>query len=102
MFWKRSKKTAIHVMEPQAHVLSPSVVGSPLRRGMWVVFGGNTGILVRAKELGIGEVHLVNAAGETVEVVDAPLDSLRQARWDEIPEPRRPEREMAAAMGYRT
>ena len=70
-----------------------------LRKGMWVIFERRIGILV-AFDQAAGEVHLVNAAGETVEVVPARLGELEQAGYADIPKPRRPPKAFAAHLGY--
>lgn len=67
---------------------------------MWVVVDKKIGIL---NKLGTPcEVHLVDpATGETTLVIAAVVDSLRQARWSEIPLCRRNISEEAGrALGY--
>lgn len=70
-----------------------------IRKGMWVVHEGEVGI-VSAVDSVAAEVHYVNEAGATIgrQVVGAA--SLRQARLEEIPEPRRPEPARGALLGY--
>lgn len=71
----------------------------PARKGMWVKFGEQLGILV-SFDSGGTEVHLVNAAGETVQVVQPQMAELRQATYAEIPKARRPSKVLAAKLGY--
>lgn len=85
-----------------------------IRKGMWCVDGeGRVGI-INALAVGVAETesgervpelraefHLVNAKGETVQTVVVPAAGLVQARYREIPEPRRKlAKERFAALGY--
>lgn len=78
-----------------------------LRRGMWVTCRGAVGILHEVAPQSslvadvMGEVHLVDSLGLTIEKIIVPLNSLNQAAWDQIPEPRRPTREAGLMRGYR-
>jgi hypothetical protein len=73
-----------------------------IRKGMWVVDqDGAIGIAHQISAEGQVEFHKVDAAGCTQLVVLVPIDSLVQARYREIPEPRRTlTREQFAARGY--
>lgn len=73
-----------------------------IRKGMWVVDGdGRVGIANAIGADGMAELHLVDDAGMTTLVLQVPIDSLVQARYREIPEPRRTvSRERFAELGY--
>lgn len=70
------------------------------KRGMWVVLETQTGILTNLEPGDVATVMLVNEDGLNVVEVHVPAAALRQAHFDEIPAPRRPSEELAAAMGY--
>lgn len=92
-----------------------------IRRGMWVVTDNKVGIVAQefviykrlidpaepalgSEELRVNDeavVHLVDGKGETIGQV-GPLKhgELRQAKLSEIPEPRRPDAQVAARLGY--
>ena len=71
----------------------------PLRKGQWVKVGDQVAILVSFDQL-TGECHVVNAKGETVLVTGWPLSELTPALYADIPESRRPDRDLAKALGY--
>lgn len=85
-----------------------------LRKGMWVVSAGKVGILnamgPRAANpakgetelaVGQGELHLVDANGDTATILPSvSLSALAQAAYDDIPPPRRPSQSVARALGY--
>lgn len=66
----------------------PTVVAKGWKKGMWVMYGEKIAILT---DVSIpSEIHLVDTlTGETTEVIQVPLESLRQARYPEIPSSRR-------------
>lgn len=84
-----------------------------LRKGMWVNYKGKVGILVpEGRAL---TVHLVDASGVTIEVVNGvpevdadgetflrPLTAgdVAQAAYNDIPAPRRPAEAIAQRLGY--
>lgn len=74
--------------------------GSELRVGRWVVTDERVGIIAQFRAPNVAEVHLTNAAGETAEAVTRSTASLRVARFEDIPEPRRPARAEAERLGY--
>lgn len=82
--------------------LKPPVV-SNWRSGMWVVFENKPAILHKVFEH-TGELHFVDEKdGTTVLIVQASLNSLRQALFQEIPECRRGFSEATAKeLGYGT
>lgn len=73
-----------------------------LRKGMWIVYAGNgVGILNAFNADGTAEVHLTEGDGTTRLILPAvAFTELRQARFGEIPEQRRPSPELAASLGY--
>lgn len=73
---------------------------SPPRRGMWVRYGNQTGILTDISDADVASFTLVDEQGLNVMPVRVPAHMIRQAYIDEIPAPRRPSPEKAAAMGY--
>ena len=76
-----------------------------LRRGMWVVVKNSSmpvGIITALSADGTARVMLTDGKGENRVEVDVPAVSLRQAYWTDIPAPRRPAKDLAAAYGYRT
>lgn len=90
-----------HVMQPRRHV-GAVLKGSGFRKGMWVVYDNYVGILARAFTDGTVELHLVNAQGVTYLIEPlVPLAALRQAKYEEIPEARRPPPEKLTKGGYR-
>lgn len=70
-----------------------------LRRGMWAVDGGDVGIIADIMEDGSAEFHVVDGDGITVGVRQATA-KVRQAKFKEIPEARRPDVKIAARFGY--
>ena len=121
-FFDWLKKPAVHalpVAPPPRGVPQRNILGTPLRKGMWVVGRTGVGILTDiaaerdADGIPFGVVHLVDKEGRTIPqgindegklqyAVLEPLFGLRQAKFDEIPEPRRSHMEPkhGAAMGY--
>ena len=73
-----------------------------IRKGMWCVDeDGRVGIAAEISALGEAEFHLVDEEGATTLVVTVSASSLVQARYREIPEPRRAiGRHAFAALGY--
>jgi len=75
-----------------------------LRRGMWIVLrgpSGKRGILTALSPEGMARVMLVHpVSGENEIELDVPASSVRQAKFGEIPEARRPKRELAVDLGY--
>ena len=70
-----------------------------INTGMWVLTADDrVGILTAIGPT--AGVDLVNAAGETTLAVQVPLDSLRQAALENIPQPRRPAPKVGAQQGY--
>lgn len=93
----------VHVVTPQRHVVNlKKTTGGAFRNGMWVVVGElrRAGILRDSNELGVADVMLVQEDGTNLLEVHVPLSELTQAKWLDIPESRRPNASMAAAMGY--
>lgn len=75
-----------------------------MRKGMWAVYKGERiGIITGFVDL-FAKVDFVNDKGETtVANVMVERSDLRQAKFDEIPDARRPaedQREKFAALGY--
>ena len=82
-----------------------------LRNGMWVVKGGQVGILTGMGVDAVAEVTLAKADGTTKMMLDesdkpvavrvmSRAEDLRQAYIEEIPESRRPDVDALRAMGY--
>jgi hypothetical protein len=75
-----------------------------LRKGMWVTTqtaeGMATGILTQINEGGDVVVDLTNQDGHTDRILKGHASNLRQATFSEIPVPRRPHPQLAAAAGY--
>lgn len=72
-----------------------------LRRGMWVTAGEHgTGILTNIYDSGNVLVMLVNSDGSNRVVLPCHAMELKQARYKDIPESRRPERLEAIKYGY--
>lgn len=65
------------------------------RKGQWVIFKGEVGIL-NSFEGTNGEMHIVNNEGETVEVLTTPLKNLQEATYADIPQSRLKEKEQRA------
>lgn len=78
---------------------STDVVKSQWRNNMWVMTPQGIGVIFK---LGPQcEIHLVAQDGSTSGVSLLPVDQLRQAKWDEIPESRRGvSRERGLQLGY--
>lgn len=71
-----------------------------IRKGMWVKYKNKLGI-VAAKDLTAAELHLVDEHGATKFVIPrVAIESLKQAKYSDIPEPRRPTAEHARRLGY--
>jgi hypothetical protein len=66
---------------------------------MWAVVKGKIGIIVSFNEIA-AEFHEVNAAGETVKVDIVDVDAVAQASLHDIPQARRPTKEVAKKFGY--
>ena len=70
------------------------------RRGMWVVYQSRVGILTNLEPGDVATVMLVDDAGRNSLEIHAQAAALRQAWFEEIPEPRRPMYEDAERFGY--
>jgi len=81
-----------------------------IRRGMWVVSTNHVGIALGLLPFGIAgktdeplvEVQFVDQLGLNLNRAFEPLVGIRQAAYEDIPEPRRPEKDLARKLGYRT
>jgi hypothetical protein len=72
-----------------------------LRKGMWVLYEGRVGILVKFNSELDAEVHLVNENGTTAMALPSvSLADLTQAAFNNIPEERRPDEATARRLGY--
>lgn len=82
-----------------------------MRKGMWACAGNKAGIVndigprpatATSPGLKAGEVefHEVDAEGDTVVVRLLRAGDVRQAKLEEIPEPRRPDAAVARKFGY--
>jgi len=106
-------------IEPQSMVIAPSrpflnqaaLDSASMRKGMWVVKDGHTGIITGCRIDALVEVTLAKPDGTTrmmldasdkavPEVVLSSLSDLRRATISEIPESRRPSLEALQSMGY--
>jgi hypothetical protein len=72
------------------------------KRGMWVVYGIRTGILTKLELGDVATVMLVDDQGLNRIEIHVPAKDLRQAWFEEIPAPRRPDYEHASRAGYYT
>lgn len=82
--------------EHGSHLMSDQAA----KRGMWVVYSNRSGILTNLEPGDIATVMLVDDLGLNQLEVHAAAKELRQAYFEEIPEPRRPEYADAARFGY--
>lgn len=73
------------------------------RRGMWVKDAKGRVAILNSFDLkaAAGEVHVVDAQGQTTAIEVVPLTALRQAGFKDIPQPRRPTKERGALLGYK-
>lgn len=104
-----------HVADPNRRLFEvPFAAERGLRRGMWVVQGRTVGILI-GLSAGAAQVQLVEADGTNRMTLQAqpngeqllvphiltlPVEGLKQAGLEDIPEPRRPPPGIAARFGY--
>lgn len=87
-----------------------------LRRGMWVIYGTQVGILVGLDGSGQAKVQIVEGDGTnamTLEqrpdrtqhlvplIITTGAEHVKQARHEQIPAPRRPPEDLAARFGYK-
>jgi hypothetical protein len=100
--------------EGRMHIRPELLVGSALRRrpttyyraeqppkrGMWVYYQGEIGILTNLMAGDVAEVMLTDAQGLNKEPIKVQADQLRQAYLHEIPEPRRPALDIGTRLGY--
>lgn len=110
------KSTAI---EPKSMVIpaarpflnQAALDSSGMRKGMWVVSGGQTGIITGCRIDALVEVTLIKPDGTTRMMLDAAdkavpevvlsnVSNLRRATISEIPESRRPSLDALQSMGY--
>jgi len=80
--------------------VKPEIAPKQWKAGMWVVY--QTKVFILHKIDLLCEIHSVdNVTGETTGILGVPLESLRQATYDEIPVVRRGiTREQAKELGY--
>jgi hypothetical protein len=110
--WNPFKKKVVEpveVVEPKTyefpvveHQLKKTIKVGEWRTGMWVISDGKIAILHKIVDYS-GEVHYVNEeTGETYLIKLVPLDSLTQAKYNQIPSSRLAsfDREVARSMGY--
>lgn len=89
-----------HVVEPTGRRRG-APIRHGLRYGMWVRYGSRTGILNSVNDEEIAEVVLVHdKTGVNDVTVMVRVENLIQATFEQIPEDRRPERDLATALGY--
>lgn len=69
------------------------------RRGMWLVADDKAGIGMDFYD-NIATIHFIGEDGNTTLVKDYPYTEVRQATYDEIPEVRRPSKDIAEQYGY--
>lgn len=82
---------------------SPPTNARAVRVGMWVVADdGQVGIVNAITPDGTAEFHRVGVDGLTQLVVMMPVTSLKQAKYEDIPESRRPAAGVARRYGYGT
>jgi hypothetical protein len=95
-FWKKPPPEPEKVPEVES-----SVFKSQWRNNMWVMTKYGVGILFDNSFM--ATIHLVDTkTGETIQVINAPFDSFRQAKLEEIPPCRRNgiTKERADYLGY--
>lgn len=105
-FWKKKEEKKEWIITPSSTVVIPQntdptqVKRQEWRNGMWVVTSKGLGIIFE-----IGNdllIHLINDKGETVNATIENRQSVRQARFDEIPISRKVglTKERAEYLGY--
>lgn len=72
----------------------------PPKRGMWVRHHGKTGILTDLAAGDVASVMITDDKGLNVAQISVSASELRQATYEEIPAPRRPDMELARKLGY--
>jgi hypothetical protein len=70
------------------------------KRGMWVMYQQRCGILTNLEAGDVATVMLVDDLGLNAIEIHVPAKELRQAFFEEIPEPRRPTYAAAVRFGY--
>jgi hypothetical protein len=92
----------IHTVEPvlpSSAYRSRELLAASLSPGNWVVSHDGVGILTGLQQ-GIATVMLTDAAGRDRVSIFQPVQTIRRARYTEIPAPRRPAIDRAEALGY--
>ncbi len=98
LFKKQAEPIEVPAPVVEQVVTVTNHVKSTWRNNMWVVTDKGVGIVFQIGEPTL--VHLVDENGHTVNSVTVPFNSLRQARYAEIPAPRRGDAEIARKLGY--
>jgi hypothetical protein len=101
IFKKKSVPGVVHTIE----AVSPVIQGGGVVKlgiGKWVVCQEKVGIIADTRGYPIVSVHYVDSEGCTILEVSVPIDSVRIAKFLEIPEARRPTDAAYAAayLGY--
>lgn len=110
--WKKESIQELVVVPTEAAqvFVAPPVVNGSLRKGMWVkTAAGSVGILTGFGDSTV-DVTMTTGSGETVMVVvedrmvpkvETVLSSqVAQAKYEDIPAPRRPPLDIAVSLGY--
>lgn len=79
-------------------VLSPFLPS--LRKGMWVMHQRRVAVVSDLTTAQHPIIVYVDAQGYALLTMRVPAVELRQAKYEEIPEPRRPSKERALELGY--
>jgi len=99
--WFKKAPLPNPVLTPQDVQLVRAPAAVIIRPRKWVTHGGRVGIIASIPNESAVEVHWVNSQGVTVEAERLHPGNLKIARYEEIPECRRPaDRAEAACLGY--
>ena len=96
--WFKTQETLVPEVIVENKV-ETNIVKSMWRNNMWVMSPKGIGVLFKLDNPCV--VHLVDKEGLTTSEIQLPVEQLRQAMWDEIPEKRRGiSREKGKRLGY--
>ncbi len=97
MFWQRKQRVQLAQVAPDLRMRVPALL-SP---GKWVTDGsGRVGIIFSIAMFPDVQVALTDETGHHKDMAMVNYKELKLATCDEIPAPRRPDRETAAMLGY--
>lgn len=87
-----------HTLRDVPQLIYPAAVLLEPRK--WVRYGNRTGVVTKVDSSGQVSIDLVDEKGLTTEHIRRPVGEVRLARYLEIPESRRGDEAVAAALGY--